>query len=70
MTALRLPQVVVELPAGLAALQREARGEGHSMLNTHAADWSSGKFRFDRGGEALFFRLCGRGPGPDGRHHR
>jgi GNAT superfamily N-acetyltransferase len=34
-------------------LRAEARAEGHGMLDTLAAGWSSGAMRFDRPGEML-----------------
>jgi ATP diphosphatase len=50
----RLVRVVDELPVGFDAMQAEARAERYRMLDTLAAEWSSGKARFDRAGEALF----------------
>jgi GNAT superfamily N-acetyltransferase len=45
--------VVDALPAGFEALCAEARAEGHGMLDTLAAEWSSGAMRFNRPGEML-----------------
>ena len=50
----RLERIADALPAGLAAMRAEARAEGHTMLDTLAAEWEAGKTRFDRAGEALF----------------
>jgi len=50
---MRLERVIDSLPAGFAELQAEARADGHSMLDTLAAEWSSGAMRFDRPGEML-----------------
>jgi GNAT superfamily N-acetyltransferase len=50
---IRLEQVADALPAGFEALRAEARDSGHSMLDTLAAEWSSGATRFDRRGEML-----------------
>jgi GNAT superfamily N-acetyltransferase len=50
---IRLTRVIDALPEGLAALRDEARAEGHSMLDTLAAEWETRKTRFDRPGEAL-----------------
>lgn len=52
-TALSLSLVANALPAGFEALRAEARAEGHSMLDTLAAEWSSGAMRFDKPGEML-----------------
>src|ERR1700739_2486406 len=41
------------LPPGFEALRAEALAEGHSMLDTLAAEWSSGAMRFDKPGEML-----------------
>jgi GNAT superfamily N-acetyltransferase len=51
---IRLERVVDALPLGFDAMQAEARGEGHTMLDTLAREWASGANRFDRVGEALF----------------
>jgi GNAT superfamily N-acetyltransferase len=51
---IRLARVVDALPEGFDAMRAEARAEGHSMLDTLAAEWETGKTRFDRRGEALF----------------
>jgi len=51
---IRLVRVIDALPFGFEALRAEARDEGHSMLDTLAADWASGTARFNRPGEALF----------------
>jgi GNAT superfamily N-acetyltransferase len=50
---IHLERVVDALPAGFAALRAEARGNGHSMLDTLAGEWASGAARFDRPGEML-----------------
>jgi len=50
---MRLERVVGSLPAGFAGFQAEARAGGHSMLDTLAAEWSSGAMRFVRPGEML-----------------
>jgi GNAT superfamily N-acetyltransferase len=49
----RLVRVTDALPEGFSTLRDEARAEGHSMLDTFAAEWETGKTRFDRPGEAL-----------------
>ena len=51
---IRLERVIATLPARFAALREEARGDGHRMLDTLAAEWASGATRFDRPGEALY----------------
>jgi GNAT superfamily N-acetyltransferase len=56
---IRLEPVSGALPAGLDNLRAEARAEGHTMLDTLAADWATGKTRFDRRGEALFAAYLG-----------
>ena len=50
---IRLQRVVDALPAGFRALCEEARGDGHRMLDTLAAEWTTGAIRFDRPGETL-----------------
>ena len=50
---IRLERVIDVLPAGFEAMRSEAQAEGHGMLDTLAAEWDSGKTRFDRHGEAL-----------------
>ena len=50
---MRLQRVVNELPADFKAMRREARAEGHQVLDRLASDWVSGAMRFDRPGEAL-----------------
>jgi GNAT superfamily N-acetyltransferase len=50
---IRLERVIDALPAGFEALRAEARAEGHGMLDTLAAEWSSGAMRFNRPGEML-----------------
>ena len=51
---IRLERVADALPFGLDAMRAEARSENHTMLDTLAGDWESGKTRFDRPGEALY----------------
>jgi GNAT superfamily N-acetyltransferase len=51
---IRLERVIGALPSGFEAMQAEARGQGHRMLDTLANEWESGKTRFDRPGEALY----------------
>jgi len=51
---IRLEPVIGALPAGFDDMRAEARTEGHTMLDTLAADWAAGKTRFDRSGEARF----------------
>ena len=51
---IRLKRVIGALPFGLDAMREEARAENHRMLDTLAADWESGKTRFDRPGELLY----------------
>jgi len=51
---IRLERVVDALPLGFEAMQAEARGEGHTMLDMLSAEWTSGTNHFDRAGEALF----------------
>ncbi|HXO01113.1 MAG TPA: GNAT family N-acetyltransferase [Stellaceae bacterium] len=51
---IRLERVIDALPAGFEKLRAEARGNGHRMLDTLAAEWSSGVARFDRPGEVLY----------------
>jgi GNAT superfamily N-acetyltransferase len=50
---IHLERVIGALPAGFGALRGEARANGHSMLDTLAAEWASGATRFDRPGEML-----------------
>jgi GNAT superfamily N-acetyltransferase len=50
---IRLERVVNALPAGFDALRAEANAGGFGMLDTLAAEWSSGAMRFDRPGELL-----------------
>jgi GNAT superfamily N-acetyltransferase len=50
---IRLEPVVDALPLDFAMLRAEARADGHGMLDTLAADWASGKTRFDQPGEML-----------------
>jgi len=50
---IRLEKVTGALPRGLDAMRDEARAENHTMLETLASEWQSGKTRFDRPGEAL-----------------
>jgi GNAT superfamily N-acetyltransferase len=50
---LRLELITAALPIGFEQLQAEARANGHSMLDTLAAEWSSGGKRFDHPGEML-----------------
>jgi GNAT superfamily N-acetyltransferase len=50
---IRLERVVDALPARFEAMRIEARAEGFGMLDTLAAEWSSGAMRFDRPGEML-----------------
>jgi GNAT superfamily N-acetyltransferase len=50
---IRLERVVDALPAGFEALRAEANAGGFGMLDTLAADWSSGAMRFDQPGELL-----------------
>jgi GNAT superfamily N-acetyltransferase len=50
---IRLERITDALPSGFAAMRAEARAEGHSMLDTLAAEWESGAKRFDREGEGL-----------------
>jgi GNAT superfamily N-acetyltransferase len=49
----RFQRVVNELSADFKAMRREARAEGHQVLDRLASDWVSGAMRFDRPGEAL-----------------
>lgn len=51
---IHLERVTGALPRGLDAMRVEASGENHSMLDTLAGEWESGKTRFDRPGEALY----------------
>jgi GNAT superfamily N-acetyltransferase len=51
---IRLDRITTALPAGLDALQAEARASGHSMLDTLEREWQTGETRFDRPGEALY----------------
>jgi GNAT superfamily N-acetyltransferase len=50
---IRLERVTGALPHGLDAIRAEARAENHTMLDTLAGDWESGKTRFDGPGETL-----------------
>jgi GNAT superfamily N-acetyltransferase len=50
---IRLERVVDALPARFEAMRIEARAEGFGMLDTLAAEWSSGAMRFDRPDEML-----------------
>jgi GNAT superfamily N-acetyltransferase len=50
---IRIERVKDALPTGLDAMRAEARAENHTMLDTLANEWGSGKTRFDRPGEAL-----------------
>jgi GNAT superfamily N-acetyltransferase len=52
---IRLERVVDALPAGFEML----RAEGFGMLDTLAAEWSSGAMRFDRPGEMLLAASVG-----------
>ena len=56
---IRIERVSDTLPAGFAAMRAEARAEGFGMLDVLAADWTSGKIRFDRECEALFAAYVG-----------
>ena len=51
---IRLERVIGALPHGLDAMRDEARAENHTMLDTLASEWESGKTRFERPGEALY----------------
>lgn len=44
---------LLSLPAALAALEREAVGEGFGMITRLQKEWESGTNRFDREGEIL-----------------
>jgi hypothetical protein len=46
-------QRVNELSGDFKAMRREARAEGHQVLDRLASDWVSGAMRFDPPGEAL-----------------
>jgi GNAT superfamily N-acetyltransferase len=56
---IRLEPVSGTLPFGFEQLQAEARANGHSMLDTLAAEWSRGATRFDRPGEMLLAAYVG-----------
>ena len=56
---IRLEQLKDALPSSFEALRAEARAENHAMLDTLAAEWETGKTRFDRPGEALFAAYVG-----------
>jgi len=49
-----LERLVDALPADFATMQAEARPEGYGMIDVLAAEWASGKNRFEVDGEALF----------------
>jgi len=51
--AIRIDQVLDQLPAGFETLCEAARAEGHGFLDRLAADWAAGAMRFDREGEIL-----------------
>jgi GNAT superfamily N-acetyltransferase len=51
---IRLEQVIDALPAGFDTMRAEARAENHAMLETLAADWKTGRARFDQPGEILY----------------
>jgi GNAT superfamily N-acetyltransferase len=51
---IRLERITGALPSGLDAMRDEARAENHTMLDTLATEWESGRTRFDRPGEALY----------------
>jgi GNAT superfamily N-acetyltransferase len=51
---IRLERIIDALPCGLETMRAEAQAEGFGMLEVLAADWASGKTRFDHEGEALF----------------
>jgi GNAT superfamily N-acetyltransferase len=50
---LQIVAVMETLPAGFDTLRAEALADGHGFVERLAADWMSGKNRFDRDGEAL-----------------
>ena len=56
---IRLERVVGRLPADFPLLQAEARAGDYKMLDTLAAEWTSGRTRFDRPGEALYAAYYG-----------
>jgi GNAT superfamily N-acetyltransferase len=56
---IRLERVSGALPSGLDTMRAEARAENHTMLDTLANEWESGKTRFDRPGEALYAAYSG-----------
>src|SRR5688500_17964293 len=47
------------LPAGLNALAKTARDEGHDFLLRFNAEWASGALRFNGPGECLFVAHVG-----------
>jgi GNAT superfamily N-acetyltransferase len=51
---IRLERVTGALPAGFEQMRAEARAENHTMLDTLATEWESGRTRFDRPGETLY----------------
>ena len=52
--AVQLERVIDALPTEFESMRTEAYAEGHRMLDTLTVEWSAGKTRFDRAGEALF----------------
>jgi GNAT superfamily N-acetyltransferase len=55
---IRVERVTGALPAAFEAMRGEARAEGFGMLDVLAAEWISGKNRFDGDGEALIAAYC------------
>jgi GNAT superfamily N-acetyltransferase len=57
--AVRIEQVVENLPSTLETLRDEARAEKYRMLDRLATDWDTGAIRFNRPGEALLVAYIG-----------
>ena len=56
---LYINQISGSLPACFETLRAEARAGGYKMLDTLAAEWSSGAMHFDRPGEMLLAAYIG-----------